>query len=293
MNMSEIGYTPGKSISRNEFTPELQNRIVDDYFGIRREQPAPAATVNPLTAQEREMLDNFKTLFSAQGVPELIEQHLKGANAQPAQPAAQPAPQFNPPVQPQQQAPQIGAGDMNAGAQAPTGQVKNPQPIPAQNPPQSSEDDLFTQLFGGSNPNAGQPAAQTGTAPVPAAAPQNEPPVQQNDPRTMNAQPQQNATGAGDNRLLEIERSVGEFNSSIRAEAIRRGLNPDSVQQKLNAMSPQEMIDAVFAQNTQQPVQPVQPAPPVNLAEQPHPTRPVQEFQGIGAPGPDVNTFRL
>lgn len=258
MNITEqVGaFRPGQVLTREEFTPELQNRMIDNYFGIK---PEPTQqTLNPghvaISQAELDQLraenENFRTVFTAPGVAERIGDILTGRTHTTTAPS----------------------GMTNQGQPNPNTGV-NPPPAPQgqqnQNEAVPKSDDLWADMFGVSQP-------QPNENPTP-------------DDQLTNGQ--NGVQGAPMNQQQNMQQTpqsdpTNEYVNSVAAEALKMGVRPNEVIDFVSSLTPAQIVEMFVnsrgVQNT--------PPPPNhdmhNLAEERTPDRPIRTYSGIGGSVP-------
>ncbi len=228
MNIAEHAKTfvPGQPITMkaDDFTPELQEDIVNAYFGERKEPPAPAVPPGHVALPEdaARTLDNFQKVFSFPGVAEAINGVING---QPAGTYRQAPASTNQPPAPQPQNNQ----------QAPAPQPQPPADNPNNNQPAEPAND---NPFWWENDNATQPPSDTTAT---HDNPQPNPNAGQGQQQPQQQQPQQQDSG------VNYEEAVSSFNNELAAAAIRRGVSPQEVMDLYGTMSPDDMVELALA----------------------------------------------
>lgn len=279
MNIAEqtSRFTPDIRISREQFTPELQESLIRRSMGIAVSQPEQnqvgddRVVLNKAEFEKmRESLNHYTTVFNAPGVADRIGEIILGA-PRAAAPVSQPA---------QNVVTVTSNTSVNAGLDGSTGQaVSNNGQV---NEPAAS--DFWSGILGTGNSDSASNTGATG-APIQTANPQAAP-VENTGQSTM-ATAQVQAPG---NETME-------FVNQISAHAMSANVNPKEVVEFFATLDPQSAVNLYAAikksqTNTGQPSRPAG----VNLATERAPAGPIKidrSFSVANGGPSDRNAYRV
>lgn len=264
MNIAD--FKPGQSMSRAEFTPELQETLINSHFGIIK--PAAPPVVQPgqrvISDEDFQTFESLRTVFSnpdvAQAAKDIILRETIGIPPVSA-PVAPPVPQAPPPVQTPvpQTPPPVGTTQ-----QAPQG-----TPTPPADP--------FQAWWAGVQNDGTQTQTPPAPAPTPQSANVTPTAVAPNPVAPMTPAPPQPTVDPAD-----------QFRLAVAEQLLKQGVNPNEYLPILDTMTPTEVAQ-LLVQARNRTAAP----PPVNLAEQTQPTGPVRVSASVFSSAQDVDRFRI